>query len=61
MIRLRHRWLVCAAADAALCLLVAAVLSAPLFYLLALLTFPAWAWLDGRAEVRHVLDRLFRG
>jgi hypothetical protein len=35
------------------------LLDLPLLYALAPLSFPLWAWLDGRAEGRALLDRLF--
>jgi hypothetical protein len=59
MIAPRHRWLLCAAGDAGQCVLLALLLDLPLLYALAPLSFPLWAWLDGRAEGRALLDRLF--
>ncbi len=59
MIGRRQRWLVCAAADAALCVALAALLGWPVLYAIAPLAFPLWAWLDGRPEDRALLDRLF--
>jgi hypothetical protein len=55
----RHRWLLCASGDAALCVLLAALFGLHFLYALAPLSFPLWAWLDGRAEGRALLDRLF--
>ncbi len=59
MIARRHRWLFCAGGDAALCVLLGWVLRLPILYVLAPLSFPLWAWLDGHPEGRALLDRLF--
>ncbi len=59
MIARQHRWLLCAAGDAGVCVLLALLLDLPFLYALAPLSFPLWAWLNGRAEGRALLDRLF--
>lgn len=57
----RHRWLVCASADGVLCAGLGVLLGWPALYVLAPLSFPAWAWLDGSPEGKALLDRLFGG
>lgn len=59
MIARRHRWLACAAGDAAFCVGLGVLLGWPIFYALAPLSFPLWAWLDSRPEGRSIIDRLF--
>jgi hypothetical protein len=55
----QHGWLLFALADAALIVGFALWLDWPLLYPLAALTFPAWALLDNRPEVRALMSRLF--
>ncbi len=57
----QHLWLLCAAADAALCTALAALIDLPFLYALAPLSFPLWAWVDGRPEGRAFIERLFGG
>ncbi len=59
MIVSRQRWLVCAAADASLCVAIGVLLDWPFLYVFGLLSLPLWAWLDGRPEGQALLDRLF--
>ncbi len=59
MIAARHRWLICALFDAVLCAGLGKLIGWPLLYAIAPLSFPAWAWLDGRPEGRALLQRIF--
>ena len=55
----KNVWLVFAAGDAALCVGLAALLEWPILHALAPLSFPMWAWVDGRPEGRAFINRFF--
>ncbi len=54
-----YLWILLAVADAALLVALGFWLDLPIFYALAPLSFPAWAWVDSRPEARAWLDRHF--
>jgi hypothetical protein len=58
-VRRENAWLLFATGDAALCVGLAALTGWALLYALAPLSFPMWAWLDGRPEGRAIIDRFF--
>ena len=55
----RNAWLILAAGDAALCVVLGMLLAWRVLYALAPLSFPMWAWLDSRPEGRAWINRLF--
>ena len=57
----RNGWLILAAGDAGLCVALAMLLGWTVFYVLAPLSFPMWAWVDSRAEGRAWISRFFGG
>lgn len=54
----KNVWLLFAAGDASLCVALGTLLEWPLFFALAPLSFPLWAWVDSQPEGRAWLDRL---